>query len=286
MRHVDPHILRVIQSLSQTIGKRLEIAEGESDGLFVVSSPNAHPHYRFAIRSSVPLSPGESDLVRGMIELIQNEIRTHSEYQALDQRVRILERENVDLMMKNRALAEVSSRDSLTGLYTRWFIMDKIDAEMSRAMRHGSAMAVLMLDIDHFKKVNDTYGHAAGDHVLREVGHVLRDSCRVYDMPGRYGGEEFCLMLPETKVEGTLNVAERIRRRLEERVFDLDGDTVQVTASIGVAGVDGELSEPLFNSASLIERADRALYTAKDRGRNRVEVWNETLLLRAHPQEH
>ena len=111
------------------------------------------------------------------------------------------------------------------------------------------------------------------------VGQVLRDSCRVYDMPGRYGGEELCLMLPETKVENTMHVAERIRRRVAATPISVQGGPVHVTTSIGVAGIENVPDEDVFNANSLIERADRALYTAKDRGRNRVETWSSMLSL-------
>ena len=191
----------------------------------------------------------------------------------LEARITELQRENLDLIMKNRVLAEVSARDSLTGLYNRWYVLEKIESEMNRSLRHGSPVALLMLDIDHFKRVNDSFGHAAGDSVLRSFGQVLRDSCRVYDVPGRYGGEEFCIMLPETRVGNTTAVAERIRQRLADTLFDVGGDQVAITASIGIAGMDSVAEEGLVTSAALIDRADRALYSAKHLGRNRVEIW-------------
>ena len=128
---------------------------------------------------------------------------------------------NLDLSVKNRTLAEISARDSLTGLYNRWYVMEKIDSEMNRSLRHGSPVSVLMLDIDHFKRVNDAFGHTVGDQVLQSVGQVLRESCRVYDVPGRYGGEEFCVVLPETRIGNTTVVAERIRERLAASRFDV-----------------------------------------------------------------
>ena len=130
-----------------------------------------------------------------------------------------------------------------------------------------------MIDIDYFKRVNDTWGHAVGDLVLKSVGQVLRDSCRVYDVPGRYGGEEFCIVLPETRIGNTTAVAERIRQRLAESRFDVGDSRVEITASIGIAGLDSVADEGIVTSAALIERADRALYSAKHRGRNRVEIW-------------
>ena len=189
----------------------------------------------------------------------------------LEARVAQLQRENIDLIMKNRVLAEVSARDALTGLYNRWYVMEKIESEMNRSLRHGSPVALLMLDIDHFKRINDSFGHAAGDQVLKSFGQVLRESCRVYDVPGRYGGEEFCIILPETRIGSTTAVAERIRQRLAASRFDVGTDRVAITASIGIAGMDADGG--IVSSAALIERADRALYSAKNNGRNRVEVW-------------
>jgi diguanylate cyclase (GGDEF)-like protein len=131
-----------------------------------------------------------------------------------------------------------------------------------------------MLDIDHFKRVNDAFGHAAGDGVLRSVAQVLRDSCRVYDVPGRYGGEEFCVVLPETKTGNTTVVAERIRERMASSSFNVGADSVVVTASIGIAGIDSMEGEGIVSPSILIDRADRALYSAKHHGRNRVELWD------------
>src|SRR5439155_15572520 len=103
----------------------------------------------------------------------------------LNERLANLESANLDLLMKNSALSEISARDSLTGLYNRWYVMEKIDSEMNRAVRHGAPMSLLMLDLDHFKNVNDSFGHSVGDQVLKCVGQVLRESCRVYDVAGR-----------------------------------------------------------------------------------------------------
>jgi diguanylate cyclase (GGDEF)-like protein len=150
--------------------------------------------------------------------------------------------------------------------------MEKIDSEMNRALRHGYPISVLMLDLDHFKRINDSYGHPVGDEVLKTVGQVLRDSCRVYDVAGRYGGEEFCIVLPETQVENTTQVAERIRNRLATTPLSVGSTSIVVTASIGVAGMDS--TEGVLSASTLVERADRALYSAKHLGRNRVEMWN------------
>lgn len=200
--------------------------------------------------------------------------RLYARVAELQRRIEHLEGENRELKSVNQMLAEVSARDPLTGLYNRWFVIDKMDAEINRALRHGSPLALLMLDLDHFKEVNDTFGHAAGDEVLKSVARLLRESCRVYDVPGRYGGEEFCILLPDLDPGKSPMVAERIRQRLEMTETAVGGRAVVVTASIGVAGIESADGEPLLSPAALIERADRALYSAKHRGRNRVEIWN------------
>ncbi|HSP35597.1 MAG TPA: GGDEF domain-containing protein, partial [Thermoanaerobaculia bacterium] len=135
-----------------------------------------------------------SDPERGVLSDAIRELR---------ERVVHLSKENFELIVRNRVLSEVSARDALTGLYNRWYVIEKIESEINRSLRHGSPMALMMIDLDHFKDVNDTYGHSVGDDVLRDVARVLKESCRVYDVPGRYGGEEFCVVLPETTLRST-----------------------------------------------------------------------------------
>jgi len=250
VRIADEVASRLIRSLSTLLRKPLSLIDGE-------------------IRADVPLLDEERAVVRDVTDLVRA-----SGTEDLEARIAQLQHENIELIMKNRVLAEVSARDSLTGLYNRWYVMEKIESEMNRSLRHGSPVALLMLDIDHFKRINDSFGHAAGDSVLKSFGQVLRESCRVYDVPGRYGGEEFCIVLPETRIGNTTAVAERIRQRLAESRFDVGGDRVAtITASMGIAGMDSVADEGLVSSTALIERADRALYSAKHRGRDRIEVW-------------
>jgi diguanylate cyclase (GGDEF)-like protein len=279
MRNIDSQVSRLLEQLSTLMGKALVLDESDAAADFRVISGLPNGANRLAIRTEngESFQLQERGVVQEIADLLQRDATMRSEFQALDQRLRLVERENLDLAMKNRALAEVSSRDTLTGLYTRWYILDKIESEMNRALRHGTPMSLLMIDIDHFKQVNDAHGHQAGDQVLQQIGSLLRDCCRVYDIPGRYGGEEFCLMLPETKLESTMHVAERIRRRVAATPVSGSAGPIHVTASIGVAGLENVPDEDVFNAHSLIERADRALYSAKDRGRNRVETWNSIL---------
>lgn len=265
MSRMADEALRILQPLSAVIEKPLSpIENAVSDDAHTVAGTGG-----FAVRAGAPLSPRERALVSAVLELLQS---SEERYRDLEQRFLSMQHENMDLLMRNRILSEVSARDSLTGLYNRWYVMEKIECEMNRSLRHGSPVTLLMMDIDHFKRVNDTWGHAVGDQVLKAVGQVLRDSCRVYDVPGRYGGEEFCVVLPETALDNSPAVAERIRTRLESSAVPVDGMAINVTASIGIAGIGAGTADAVLTANALIDRADRALYVAKHRGRNRVEM--------------
>jgi diguanylate cyclase (GGDEF)-like protein len=270
---------RILVPLSELLRRPLHLVDSQSSEAgksFAVrfTSP------RVAIVSSdgATFSDIERRLIQELFDVVRVAEESEARYVELEQRMMSLQRENLDLVVRNRTLSEVSSRDSLTGLYNRWFVIEKLDSELNRAMRHGSPMSLLMLDVDHFKRVNDTFGHAAGDQVLQGIGKVLRDSCRVYDVAGRYGGEEFCIVLPETKPGNTSVVAERIRSRLESTEIPCGETSIVVTASIGIAGMDTPADSEVLSPAALLDRADRALYSAKNRGRNRVEMWDSELL--------
>jgi diguanylate cyclase (GGDEF)-like protein len=174
------------------------------------------------------------------------------------------------LSIENASLHEQVQRqavtDELTGLSNHRRFQDVMDGELERARRFGHEVGLLMLDIDNFKSVNDTYGHQQGDVVLREVARVVRDASREIDEPARYGGEEMAVTLPETDLEGAFNLAERVRLAIEQlAVPKMDGSgTLQVTASLGVASARGAAKR------DLVEAADRALYQAKRSGKNRT----------------
>lgn len=163
-----------------------------------------------------------------------------------------------------------AGRDFLTGLSNRRAFEQKIEEELERARRYKRPLCVLMLDIDNFKMVNDTYGHQWGDDVLKEVGRYLSDKKRRSDFPARYGGEEFVLILPETSLENALVVANRIRLGVKETVFDTINGSFSVTVSIGISS--NSKSENSDYHQMLVE-ADQALYHAKNNNRDRVEVF-------------
>jgi diguanylate cyclase (GGDEF)-like protein len=173
---------------------------------------------------------------------------------------------NIELAQSHRELERVSRLDGLSGLLNRSSLFATVDAELERTERTGNALCAVMMDIDRFKNINDTFGHACGDAVLRGVGGLLQRELRKYDQAGRYGGEEFLIVLPNTTVIAATAFAERVRRALHLLPIEHGGTTLRVSASFGVARYRvGEGRD------RWISRADRALYRAKRSGRNRVE---------------
>ena len=168
----------------------------------------------------------------------------------------------------NAQLQKLSSTDRLTGLYNRGHWEEALKHEYARHSRYGNDCALIMFDIDHFKLVNDNYGHPGGDRVIQRVADLVREHVRDSDICGRYGGEEFALLLPDTDKEGGQILAERLRASIEETVVEHDGKLIRFTISLGVA----DLQRPAADHQELIERADQALYTSKRSGRNRVTV--------------
>jgi diguanylate cyclase (GGDEF)-like protein len=166
------------------------------------------------------------------------------------------------------SMAEQSVRDALTGLYNRRKLDEQLKIELARAVRHGRPLALLMLDIDHFKRVNDGFGHLAGDSVIRHVAKLAASRLRQSDFIGRYGGEEFVAILPEATAEGAIVVAERIRSSVESSVATLDDLRISVTVSVGIS----ELGTATGTTEGLLGAADEALYRSKSGGRNRVSV--------------
>jgi diguanylate cyclase (GGDEF)-like protein len=161
---------------------------------------------------------------------------------------------------------ELATTDGLTGLYVQKYYKDRLRDEIFRALEHKLPLTVLMIDVDHFKSYNDRYGHLVGDKVLKLVAQVLRESVRTVDLVSRYGGEEFSVLLLKTPGDGALNVAERIRQKVEEQEVVASGEQTHVTVSIGVAEITPALRDP----EAFIDHADQALYQAKSSGRNRV----------------
>jgi diguanylate cyclase (GGDEF)-like protein len=175
---------------------------------------------------------------------------------------------NLALNERNVALETLSATDPLTGLHNRRRMRDALNAEVARHQRNGRPFSILMVDVDHFKKYNDTYGHPEGDGLLKKVGDILSSSLRTNDFAARYGGEEFLVLLPDQDQKGALEVAERIRQRISVETEDAANQRKAVTASIGAA----TFPEAGRTANVLLSNADAALYRAKNSGRNCVAV--------------
>ncbi len=163
--------------------------------------------------------------------------------------------------------------DALTGLANRRNFQTRLDEAMARHKRAGRTFGLVLTDIDHFKSVNDTYGHPVGDEVLRHVGRVFREGLREVDLPARYGGEEFVLILEDTDLEGARQVADRLREAISELEFQTDQGLLQCTISMGIAMGPWDSDEP----HELVDLADQALYHSKENGRNRVSIYREVI---------
>jgi len=194
----------------------------------------------------------------------QNELKAR-----LSAGMRIVEL-NEDLLSMRNHLERQAIYDELTGVYNRHYMAETLEKEFSRALRYQTELSCLLLDLDYFKEVNDTFGHAFGDMVLREFSVCLKQEARETDIPFRYGGEEFMLLLPNTGISGAMNVAEKIRSACEVRKYGDGNNSTIITVSIGIASVK---QHQLTNDKELMAFADKALYRAKTEGRNRVEVY-------------
>ncbi len=173
------------------------------------------------------------------------------------------------LRESNLMLLELAATDPLTGLANRRTLMATLDREFRRSQRHVAPLALLMVDIDHFKKVNDSFGHQQGDRVLVTLAQLLRHHLRQYDLASRFGGEEFALVLPETPLHEAVKVGERIRHAASEQSFDGPLAGLQLTVSIGAAVCP---NSTIVTIEDLIRETDDALYRAKTNGRNRLET--------------
>ncbi len=162
----------------------------------------------------------------------------------------------------------MSVTDALTGLYNRRHFEDTLEREFLRAIRYKNEMSFAIIDVDLFKKVNDTYGHSTGDYVLKEVAYLILQTFRKTDMVFRYGGEEFAVIITETPIDKAIFPLERLRKSIAEYPFSHDGQRLNITVSIGACGVD----ESMDSVHNLFECADNALYEAKENGRNQVRT--------------
>ena len=214
-----------------------------------------------ALRENIRNTKGHNELYQLKVSLLKMA-------ETLEQHIRRLE---VEL----KSYENLAFIDHLTNLYNRRMFLELAEKKLNEAKRYKESLSLIMLDIDHFKRINDTYGHEVGDVALRSLAEILRKNLRASDIVARWGGEEFVIILPKTTLEQAYNVAEKIRKLVAISTIDLpNGEKLKLTVSLGVSSFSGE--EDL---GELIRRADIALYEAKSKGRNRTEVYRRSLSL-------
>lgn len=175
----------------------------------------------------------------------------------------------IEFFQQKEQLKFCANHDALTGLLNRGAIMGFIHNEFSRAKRHGAPFSVIMIDLDHFKRVNDTYGHLSGDIVLKEVAARLRSELRTNDMIGRYGGEEFIVLVPGDNAEEAVHLAKRLKDKIADQEITLPDHSIRMTASMGISDYRSEIDQ---SCDTLLVRADSALYHSKENGRNQITI--------------
>lgn len=237
----------------------------------------------------IPILEGEELVgivsIRDLTHFYQNKLETEfaearNQIEALKKLIHLSTDEVLDTLFSEiNHYKELSLTDHLTGLYNKRYFVRRLKEEVSRAVRYQQDLAIIFCDIDRFKRINDNYGHHAGDEVLKQIGSLLAGGMgdlkvvsrlRKSDIIARYGGEEFVVILPETSPENAVIAAEKMRSTIESQPFLFDETEVTVTMSFGVAGVAPDTKDP----DHLINAADTAMYKAKQNGRNRVELYN------------
>ncbi|MFW5878717.1 MAG: GGDEF domain-containing protein [Myxococcota bacterium] len=241
-------------------GRSLRLEEASSDPRF-----KKLPGQERSIRGfcSVPLSGRE-----GVIGVMTVTSVAPAAFDESDEAILSYLAASVVKDVENARLYRLAVTDALTGVYNRQFLSERLPAELERHRRYGQPLTIGLVDADHFKAINDEFGHPAGDAVLRVLAHRCQEAVREIDPVVRYGGEEFMLILPQTDRAGGGEAAERLRRRVADEPIPWDRSKVRLTVSLGVAEMEPGDLEP----KDLIARADAALYAAKKAGRNRVEV--------------
>ncbi|MGE0681782.1 MAG: GGDEF domain-containing protein [Candidatus Binatia bacterium] len=211
----------------------------------------------------------QEDIIKGLDagadDYVTKPFDAHELQMRLRAGTRILELQN-ELIAARETRRQQATHDVLTGALNRRTVLEGLHRELSRAQREETSVGVILMDLDHFKLINDTYGHPMGDMVLREAVQRLRRELRSHDLLGRYGGEEFLIVLPGCPIAETVTVAERLRQRLASEPINLSDGQILLTGSFGVAS----LTEDSEQADTLIQMADASLYRAKHEGRNRV----------------
>jgi diguanylate cyclase (GGDEF)-like protein len=240
------------------------------DGFELMRKIRSNPEFKNVYIILITARIQERDRVQGLDLGADDYITKPFSFSELLARVRVGAR----VVQYQQHLEHQALVDSLTSLFNRRAFERKMEEEFERAARYHHPLSLMILDVDDFKKINDTYGHHWGDQVLKKIAEHLRTKTRRSDYPSRYGGEEFVLILPETDVENALRVDSKVRSEIKTTTFDSKGRAFSVTVSTGVSST---CNKEYSNWQQMLEDADQALYLAKNRGKDRAEVFfNET----------
>jgi two-component system cell cycle response regulator len=242
------------------------------DGMFLCHEIKSEPSLRNRYIIMLTGETDEADKVEGLDLGADDYITKPFQHQELLARIRAGKRIvdlQTELMESNKRLELLSITDGLTKLYNHRYLQDELARAFEESMRYQRPLSLAIIDIDFFKKVNDTYGHAAGDDVLKSAARLFDDSIRSTDLAARYGGEEFAVMMPETELHDAISFAEKIRQLIESTPMKTQAGEVSVTVSIGLSSVP---RSRIHSPKELIVAADKALYRAKRGGRNQVQA--------------
>ncbi|HOP62067.1 MAG TPA: diguanylate cyclase [Spirochaetota bacterium] len=240
----------------------LDIIMPGIDGFEFCESLKIHPRHKDTPVIFLSAMDDEASIIKGFnsggVDYITKPFRT--------QELLARTKTHVELKRAKEKLIKMATTDELTRLANRRYFMERFNSEFDRVKRYESKFSLLMIDIDHFKNINDTFGHKAGDKALQEAATIMKKSLRSSDIIGRVGGEEFSVLLPETDINSALYIAERLRNKVEKSTIDHEDVKISITISIGTTQSDaGDHSVD-----DIIIRADKAMYNAKNEGRNKI----------------
>jgi diguanylate cyclase (GGDEF)-like protein/PAS domain S-box-containing protein len=266
-----PRIVYVNSAFEQLMGYAAEEVIGQSPRL--LNGPDTDKHTRYRIRKALREGKGiRTEILKycknGQTRWLDMNVVPLHDAGGVVTHFACIERDMTRYKKIERQLANMALFDSLTGTLNRPAFYQHADKEFARSKRYFRPLSVIMLDIDHFKRVNDEYGHQGGDQVLQIFAEACQEVIRSTDLMGRVGGEEFALLLPDTPIKSAFNLAERLRERITKYPYLAGEMLIEITASLGVA----ELGSDDGDFKALLQRADEALYSAKHAGRNRVKI--------------
>lgn len=266
--------LRMGEGIAGTVwqnGIPVVINDAQNDPRF---SDRADKKARIRTRSIIAVPLTVNGEIIGVIEAIN---KTSGVFSDFDLQILLYVSTQSAIAIKNADLYNMAIRDGMTRLFIGRYFRERLEEEWNRTMRRNHHLTVVLFDIDNFKSINDTYGHQGGDRVIKEAARVLQKSCRQIDIPCRYGGEEFMILMPETDAGEALIVADRVRELIGETRIEYEDSIIRMTVSGGVASIPGHAAR---DCGELIEMADIALYHSKKAGRNRITAYDPAVMNR------